>query len=154
MSGLVIRQDDLEGEPVRALLALHLSGMHANSPPGHVFALDLSGLRAPGVTVWTAWDGGAVAGIGALKDLGDGTGELKSMRTHPDHLRKGVGAAILEHIIGEARRRGVARIYLETGRGEAFEPALELYRRRGFERCGVFGDYVASDFNQFMRLEL
>jgi putative acetyltransferase len=144
----------LEGEQTRALLALHLSGMHANSPPGHVFALDLSGLKAPGVTVWSAWDGKAVAGIGALKELGDGTGELKSMRTHPDHLRKGVGAAILERILGEARKRGVARIYLETGRGPAFEPALELYRRRGFESCGAFADYVATDFNQFMRLEL
>ena len=69
-------------------------------------------------------------------------------------VAKGVGAAILEHILGEARRRGIDRIYLETGSGEAFEPALELYRRRGFESCGAFSDYVASEFNQFMRLAL
>ena len=78
---LDIRVDDLSGEPTRALLRLHLQGMHANSPPGHVFALDLSGLAAPGVTVWSAWIGEAVAGIGALKDLGGGAGALKSMRT-------------------------------------------------------------------------
>jgi putative acetyltransferase len=151
---LVIRQDDLSGDGARALLALHLSGMHQNSPPGHVFALDLSGLQATNVTVWSAWDGDAVAGIGALKELGNGTGEVKSMRTHPAHLRKGVGAALLEHIIGAARSRGFTRLSLETGSGLAFEPALALYRRRGFKEGAAFGDYVRSDFNQFFHLAL
>lgn len=128
--------------------------MHANSPPGHVFALDLSGLKAPGVTVWSAWRGGEIAGIGALKDLGGGAGEIKSMRTHPDHLRRGVGAAILDRIIAEARGRGWTRLSLETGRGPAFDAALSMYRTRGFENGGAFSDYVASDFNQFMHLEL
>jgi putative acetyltransferase len=151
---LVIRQDDLSGDATRALLTLHLSGMHQNSPPGHVFALDLSGLKAANVTVWTAWDGDAIAGIGALKELGDGTGEVKSMRTHPEHLRKGVGAALLEHIIEAARSRGMRRLSLETGRGPAFEPALALYRRRGFKEGAAFGDYVRSEFNQFFHLAL
>jgi putative acetyltransferase len=149
-----IREDDLTGEPVRALLALHLSGMHANTPAGHVFALDLSGLKAPGMTVWSVWRGPELAGIGALKALDDGSGEIKSMRTDPAHLRKGVAAALLEHIVGEARRRGYRRLSLETGRGPAFEPALALYRRHGFASGGAFGDYAASDFNQFMHLEL
>lgn len=151
---LAIREDDLSGAQTRELLTLHLSGMQANSPPGHVFALDLSGLQVPEITVWTAWDGQSIAGIGALKALGDGTGEIKSMRTHPDHLRKGVGAAILDHIIAEAQRRGLTRLSLETGSGEAFEAALAMYRKRGFQSGGAFGDYVASDFNQFMHLDL
>ena len=75
--------DDLSDAAVRALLALHLAGMHASSPPGHVFALDLSGLQTPDVTVWTAWDGAALAGIGALKRLGHGTGGVKSMPPIP-----------------------------------------------------------------------
>jgi putative acetyltransferase len=149
-----IRRDDLSGEEVRALLALHVSGMRAGSPPGHSFALDLSGLQAPGVSVWTAWDRGALAAVGALKALGDGTGEVTSMRTHPDHLRKGAAAALLEHIIGEARARGFRRLSLETGSGAAFEPALALYRRRGFVDGAAFGEYVRSDFNQFLHLEL
>jgi putative acetyltransferase len=149
-----IRRDDLSGEQTRGLLALHLAGMRAHTPEEHVFALDLSGLQAPGVTVWTAWDGPAIAGIGALKALGDGAAELKSMRTHPDHLRRGVASAMLEHIIAEARDRGVRRLSLETGRGEAFEPALALYRRRGFVDGGAFGDYEASAFNQFLHMDL
>jgi putative acetyltransferase len=151
---LEIRQDDLTGKPARDLLALHLAGMHENSPPGHVFALDLSGLQAPNVTVWTAWDGSAIAGVGALKALDDGTGEVKSMRTHPDHLRKGVAAALLERIIAEAQARGLRRLSLETGSGPAFDPALTLYRRRGFVDGEAFGDYVRSAFNQFLHLEL
>ncbi|MBK1661644.1 GNAT family N-acetyltransferase [Paracraurococcus ruber] len=152
---ITIREDDLSGEQTRALLALHLQGMHANSPPGSVFALDLSGLQAPGVTVWSAWEEGErIAGIGALKDLGDGTGEVKSMRTHPDHLRKGVAAQVLERIIGEARARGLRRLSLETGSGPAFDPALALYRRRGFRDGEAFADYVRSPFNQFLHLDL
>ncbi len=154
MSSLIIRPDDLSSVPTRALLTLHLSGMQANSPAGHVFALDLSGLQVPEVMVWSAWEGEAIAGIGALKDLGDGVGEIKSMRTHPDHLRKGVGAAILERIIEDARVRGLSRLSLETGSGPSFEPALAMYRKRGFRSGGAFGDYDASAFNQFMHLAL
>ena len=149
-----IREDDLEGEPTRALLALHLSGMHENSPPGHVFALDLSGLKSAGVTVWTAWSDGALAGVAALKAHGDGLGEVKSMRTDPRHLRRGVAAALLEHIITQARQRGLVRLSLETGSGEAFEPALALYRNRGFVEGAAFADYEPSAFNQFLHLDL
>lgn len=149
-----IRPDDLSGAATRELLALHLRQMHANSPPGSVFALDLSGLQGPGVEVWSAWRDDRIACIGALRALADGGGELKSMRTHPDFLRQGAGAAILEHITGVARERGLSRLSLETGSGAAFEPALTLYRAHGFRPGPAFGDYVASDFNQFLHLAL
>lgn len=150
----LIREDDLSGEATRALLALHLAGMHANSPPGSVFALDLSGLQVPEVTVWTVWRGDEVVGVGALKDLGGGSGELKSMRTHPDHLREGVGAFLLDHMIAEAKARGWERLSLETGSGSAFEPALSLYRNRGFTEGEAFSDYERSAFNRFLHLRL
>jgi putative acetyltransferase len=149
-----IREDDLSGRAVRDLLAFHLSGMHASSPPGSVFALDLTGLQDATVTVWTVWRGDALAGIGALKMLGGRTGEIKSMRTHPDHLRQGVAEALLRHIVAEARDRGLVRLSLETGSGPAFEPALALYRRHGFANGGPFADYAQSDFNQFLHLDL
>lgn len=149
-----IRQDDLEGEATRALLTLHLKGMHENTPPEHVFALDLSGLKAPGVTVWSAWDGAEIAGIGALKQHDAKLGEIKSMRTGPRYLRKGVGSALLLHIIGEARRRSLRNLSLETGRGPAFEPALSMYRKSGFIEGGSFADYKPSDFSRFFHLAL
>ena len=149
-----IRQDDLSDAASQALLRLHLSGMQANSPPGHVFALDLSGLKAPNVTVWSVWDGEEICGIGALKQLDHAVGEVKSMRTHPDHLRRGVAAALLERIIEAARALGLKTLSLETGSGPTFEPALALYRRRGFVDGEAFGDYARSDFNQFLHLDL
>jgi putative acetyltransferase len=149
-----IRIDDLSSPATQSLLRLHLAGMHSTSPPGHVFALDLSGLKAPGVTVWSAWNGDDICGIGALKQLDACSGEIKSMRTHPDYLRQGVAAALLERIIEEAQARGLQRLSLETGSGSAFEPALALYRRRGFVNGTAFSDYEQSSFNQFLHLAL
>lgn len=149
-----VREDDLTDPQTRALLRLHLEDMHANSPPGSVFALDDAGLTAPGVTLWSVWQDHRIAGMGALKDLRDGTGELKSMRTHPDFLRRGVASLLLEHIIEVARKRGMTRLSLETGSGAAFDPALRLYRRRGFLDGEAFADYRRSDFNQFLHLAL
>lgn len=154
MQGHVIRIDDLSSDAVRDLLRLHLAGMHAASPPGSVFALDVSGLRDRAVTVWTLWRGEQVAGIAALKMLDARAGEIKSMRTHPDHLRRGVAEAMLRHIVAEARTRGLVRLSLETGSGPAFEPALTLYRRHGFANGGPFADYAQSDFNRFLHLDL
>ena len=153
-SAMDIREDDLTRAQTLDLLRIHLAGMHANSPPGHVFALELSGLKHPDITVWSLWDGDTVCGIGALRQLDACVGEVKSMRTHPDHLRRGVGRRLLDHIIAEARRRGLRRLSLETGSGEAFQPALRLYRQRGFVNGAAFDDYVASDFNQFLHLDI
>jgi putative acetyltransferase len=150
----VLRENDLSGEPTRALLAYHLAAMHDHSPPGSVFALDLSGLRAPGITVWSAWQNQRIASVGALKRFADGEAEIKSMRTHPDFLRRGAAAFLLDHIIATARKEGLRRLSLETGSGPAFEPALALYRRRGFVNGEPFSDYRQSGFNQFLHLPL
>jgi putative acetyltransferase len=149
-----IRKEDLSSEAARDLVRLHLEGMHAHSPPGSVFALDFSGLTAPDVTLWAAWQGAEIAGIGAMKDLGGGVGELKSMRTHPKFLRRGIAASLLEHIIGVATVAGMKRLSLETGSGVYFEPALSLYRRRGFVNGDEFADYKRTAFNQFLHLNL
>jgi putative acetyltransferase len=145
---------DFDDARVKALLVRHLEGMHANSPPGHVFALDWSGLQRPDVALYAAWDGEDLLGFGALKELGPHAGEIKSMRTADAHLRRGVAAMILDHLIAEARRRRYTRLSLETGSGPAFEPALALYRTYGFTNGGAFGDYVQSPFNQFLHLDL
>lgn len=154
MRAVTIVPADFDDPRVVDLLRIHLQGMHANSPPGSVHALDLSGLRVPEVALFTAWDGDQLLGMGALKALDDQTGEIKSMRTAAQHLRRGVAAALLEHLIGVARARGYRRISLETGSGPAFEPALALYRKRGFVNGEAFADYAASAFNQFLHLDL
>jgi putative acetyltransferase len=149
-----IRLDDLSSSATQALVQLHLAQMHANSPPGRAFVLDISALQGPEVTLWSAWAESEILGMGALKRLEAQSGEVKSMRTHPNHLRRGVASALLDHIIIEARARGYKKLSLETGGGPAFDPALALYRRRGFVDGGPFADYRRSDFNQFLHLRL
>lgn len=150
----VITPCDFDDDRVKALLKRHLEGMHANSPPGHVFALDWSELQGPEISFYTLWEGEELLGFGALKELDSSCGEIKSMRTADAHLRKGIAATILEHIIAEARTRGYTRLSLETGSGPAFEPALALYRKRGFTNGDAFGGYEKSSFNQFLHLDL
>jgi putative acetyltransferase len=151
---LTIVHGDFEDARVVALLREHLDGMHANSPPGSVYALDLSGLKTPDIAFFAAWCEGEVLGCAALKHLDASSGEIKSMRTTAAHLRKGVASRLLEHLLTLARSRGYRRVSLETGSGQAFEPALALYRRYGFENGEPFGEYAATDFNQFLHLEL
>lgn len=151
---LVIKPGAFDDDRVKALLSRHLEGMHANSPPGHVFALDWSGLQTPEVSFYALWEEEALLGFGALKELDRSSGEIKSMRTADSHLRRGVAAALLEYIIDEARKRGYVRLSLETGSGPAFEPALALYRKYGFTDGGAFDGYRKSPFNQFLHLDL
>lgn len=137
------------------LLTLHLAGMRQYSPAESVHALDLTGLSGPALTLLGAWSpDGRLAAIGAMKRLGGGQAEVKSMRTHPDFLRRGAAAALLEAIIALAQEEGLRVLSLETGSGESFEPALSLYRKRGFTSGDAFADYTATDFNQFLHLDL
>jgi len=146
--------DDLSGAATRALIARHLDGMHASSPPESVHAFDASRLRQPGVTFWSVWVGEDLAGCGALKILDADRGELKSMRVADAFLGQGIGRAMLEHLTAEARARGLRSLWIETGSSPAFVPALRLYESAGFRRCGPFGDYREDPFSVFMTREL
>lgn len=135
---------------MQALLREHLAGVVLHSPPESIHALDLDGLRAPGMSFWTVWDGEELLACGALKELDAAHGEVKSMRTAAAHLRRGAARAMLEHVVAEARRRGYRRLSLETGTAAAFEPAHRLYAAAGFVPCGPFNGYVEDPYSCFM----
>jgi putative acetyltransferase len=149
-----IEIEDLTNPDVHALLRDHLADMRKNSPPEAVHALDIDGLRAKSVTFWTVRKSSELMGCGALKELNSLSGEIKSMRTVKAHLRKGVAAKLLDHILEEAKRRGYERVNLETGSADAFEPARLLYDRFGFTQCKPFADYEDNSFSVFMTIEL
>jgi putative acetyltransferase len=149
-----IEAADLGHPAVVALIEHHLREAHRNSPPGSVFALDLSGMRDPTLSLFAAWEGDTLLGLGALKQLAADHGELKSMRTAPDQLRKGVATAMLGHLLATARSRGYRRVSLETGTNEAFAPARAMYEAAGFTPCAAFGDYELTDFNRCYSLAL
>ena len=139
---------------VKALLEYHLRGMHESSPPEYVFALDWTGLQKPEISFYTGWNDEALVVIGAVRDLGHGTGEIKSMRVDQDSAGHGYGEAMLLYIIAEAHKRGLTKLSLETGSGPAFAAAIGLYRKHGFVEGPEFADYVKSEFSTFMHRNL
>ena len=150
IDSLHIVPDDLTGPEILALLQLHLDDMHLWSPPESVHAMPAERLRQPDVAFFSAWDGATLAGCGAIKHLDAGHGELKSMRVAPAYRGRGVGSAVLDRLLAEARARGYTRVSLETGRPEPFHPAQKLYRANGFVECAPFADYVRDDFSMCM----
>ncbi len=149
-----IREDDLRGTEIAALLHEHVTNMHQISPRESVHALDLEALKAPEITFWSVWQGEELLGCGALKELDPKHGEIKSMRTASRHRRKGVAAAVVTYLLTEAARRGYQRLSLETGATEHFAPARALYARFGFEPCGPFDGYAAHPHSAFMTRRL
>jgi putative acetyltransferase len=145
---------DFSDSRVLALLRQHLSENHAVTPAGSVHALDLSGLNAPEISFFAAFEGENLMGMGALKRLNAQEGEIKSMRTVDAAKRRGVAQAILMHLLALARSQGLARLFLETGSFAYFAPARRLYARNGFVECPPFAGYQPDPNSTFMRLEL
>jgi putative acetyltransferase len=139
---------------VIALLQTHVSSARAQTAAGSAHALDLSGLQSPDIRFWAVWDGEALVGMGALKQLSLDHGEIKSMHTAKAVRGRGVGSMMLEHILAAARAAGLSRLSLETGSWAFFLPARALYRRHGFVECGPFADYVSDPNSVFMTREL
>ena len=144
--------DDLTDERTIQLIVTHLNGMTENSPPESIHALGVEMLKGKDITFYSAWEGGM--GCGALKELTPTHGEVKSMRTAENYLRKGVARAILQHIVNEAKKRGYTTLSLETGSMKAFAPAHKLYESFGFKYCGPFANYIEDPNSVFMTLSL
>jgi len=151
---LTIHRGELDKRDVQELLASHVAAMHSHSPPEACHVLPAERLRDDTITFFSAREGGRLLAIGALKALGGGAGEIKSMRTRADALRRGAASAILNAIVAEARARGYERLLLETGSGQEFAAAIALYGRAGFTPCEPFGGYPGGPFTRFMALDL
>jgi putative acetyltransferase len=146
--------DDPRAEDVRALLERHLAFAHSQSPPPDVHALDVEGLVDPAITFFSFRVRGELLGVAALKRLDTDHAELKSMHTAEESRGRGIGRALLEHLIDVARDRGYCRMSLETGSMAGFAPARSLYAGAGFQECGPFGSYPPSPNSTFMTLVL
>jgi putative acetyltransferase len=144
-----ITEGELERDDVGALLAQHFAEMRAGSPPSACHVLPIDGLRDPAIRFFTLREGDALLGCGALKRIDAGHGEVKSMRTADAALGRGVGRAMLHHLVATGRAMGMTRVSLETGSTEQFAAANRLYESEGFERCGPFGAYAETSFTRF-----
>lgn len=150
----VIRPADLDDPRVAVLVAEHLAEMEPTAPACSRHALSVEQFRDPAVRLWVAERGDALVGSVALKDLGSGHLELKTMRASRPVRGTGLGRRLLQHALAEARSVGAVRISLETGSGEVFVPARALYRAHGFVDCEPFGDYRPDRHSTFLTLTL
>jgi putative acetyltransferase len=151
---LSIRRADFGDPALVSFLQAHLDDIAPTAPAESQHALDLDGLNAPGVRMWVAVTGAAIVGTGALAAMGAHAEEVKSMRTDPERRGQGVARRMLEHLLGDARERGVRQLWLETGSQDFFAPARALYARAGFAICPPFGSYREDPNSVFMTLRL
>jgi putative acetyltransferase len=145
-----VRIGELRNKDIINLLKEHHADMLSHSPPESVHALDLTALESPDVTFWSFWVEHELAGIGALKELDNEHGEIKSMRTSTKFLRKGIARKLLAHIINQANIRSYKKLSLETGTMDAFLPAQMLYKQFGFKECEPFDNYQEDHSSMFM----
>ena len=152
--GLVVAVDDPRRDDVQAVLDQHLAFRGRVTPASGVHALALEGLLDPAVTLFSARLDGNLVGVGALRQLDETHAELKSMHTVTTARRKGVGRALVEHLLSVAAERDYRRVSLETGAMDAFAPARSLYTKLGFTPCPPFGPYVGSPTSACMTIAL
>lgn len=151
---MIISDGNLDDQQVVALLAFHLAEARASTPQENAHALGVEELRSPAITFRSAWDGTQLVGVAALREIEASHGEVKSMRTHPAHLRCGVARLLLDDLIGVARAREYRQLSLETGTAPMFAAANALYEAAGCIDGPVFGGYLPSPHNRFMTLTL
>jgi len=151
---LVIAVDDPRIGDVRTLLDRHLAFAREVTPPDHVHAMEVDDLVDPDVTFFSARRDGVLLGVGALKRLDETHAELKSMHTSEATRGRGVGRAMVDHLLAVAADRRYQRVSLETGTMDSFAPARSLYTQVGFEPCAPFGEYTVNPFSACMTIDL
>lgn len=139
---------------VRALISRHMTFSQATTIPENVFALSPEDLAQPGILLFGLHQGPALAAIGALRPLAAGDCELKSFHVAREFRGRGLARTLLQYLIEEARSRCFSRIRLETGSGEAYTPARQIFTTAGFLPSGPFGDYPEAEESAFFMLEL
>jgi len=139
---------------VAALIATHFDLMRASSPEDSCHVMEADALEREGAWVFAAEDQGSVVGIGALKEIAPGHGEIKSMHTAQTARGKGVARQVLLTLIDAAKEHNLARLSLETGSADMFAPARQLYAAEGFSICPPFADYTEDPLSTFMTREV
>jgi GNAT superfamily N-acetyltransferase len=116
----------------------------------------LNELLEPECRLYVAEVDGEAVGVGGLKRLGAGVAEIKRMYVRPAARGLGVGRAIVERLIGDARELGYETIYLESA--SFMHSAHKLYRSVGFVPSGSYPgrefEGADHDVSVFMRLDL
>ena len=134
-------EGNFDNSEVNDLLKKHFVELRSVSPAGSTHVLDIDGLKDPSIKFWSLWENNELIGCGALKFLDDKHGEFKSIRIADKFRKKGNGTKIIKHLIEKAKKLNIKKISLETGAGNFFKPARELFILCGFKTCEPFAHY-------------
>lgn len=86
-------------------------------------------------------------GVACLKTLTEDMGEIKRMYVRPEARHQGLGRALLNQLLEEARRIGYERIRLDSAR--FMKEAHQLYRTCGFQEIESYeGSEIPKGFQK------
>lgn len=150
MDTLKTGREDPQAPEVQTLLARHFDLMRSLTPAEGCHVIAPEKLDAEVALLIGVREEGALLGIGALKEIEAGHGELKSMHVTETARGKGVSRMLLNALTDAALSRGLTRLSLETGTDAAFAAARGLYRTAGFTECPPFADYEVYPLSVYM----
>jgi len=154
MNPVEVRREPLDSPVAAALIAAlntELTSRYPEEGACH-FRLDLDDVGPGRGAYLVAWVGGEPLGCGAMRRLDSNDAEIKRMYVAARARGQGLGRALLAALEDEARRLGVRRLLLETGRRQP--EAIALYRSSGFAEVAPYGEYVGSPMSVCMAKEL
>ena len=134
-------EGNFDNSEVNDLLKKHFVELRSVSPAGSTHVLDIDGLKDPSIKFWSLWENNELIGCGALKFLEKNHGEFKSIRVADEFKKKGAGKRIINHLIEEAKKLKISKLSIETGAGDFFLPARNLFSKFGFKKCPPFAHY-------------
>ena len=147
-------EGNFDNSEVNDLLKKHFVELRSVSPAGSTHVLDIDGLKDPSIKFWSLWENNELIGCGALKFLEKNHGEFKSIRVADQFRKKGIGERIINHLIEEAKKLKISKLSIETGAGDFFLPARNLFSKFGFKTCPPIAHYNDDPFSCYYTLNL
>ena len=147
-------EGNFDNSEVNDLLKKHFVELRLVSPAGSTHVLDIDGLKDPSIKFWSLWEDNKLIGCGALKFLEKNHGEFKSIRVNDEFKKKGIGERIINHLIEEAKKLKISKLSIETGAGDFFLPARNLFSKFGFKSCPPFAHYKEDPNSCYYTLDL
>ena len=147
-------EGNFDNSEVNNLLKKHFIELRSVSPAGSTHVLDIDGLKDPSIKFWSLWENNKLVGCGALKFLEKNHGEFKSIRVADEFKKKGIGERIINHLIEEAKKLKISKLSIETGAGDFFLPARNLFSKFGFKKCPPFAHYKEDTNSCYYSLNL
>ena len=147
-------EGNFDNSEVNDLLKKHFVELRSVSPAGSTHVLDIDGLKDPSIKFWSLWENNKLIGCGALKFLEKNHGEFKSIRVADEFRKKGIGERIINHLIEEAKKLKISKLSIETGAGDFFLPARNLFSKFGFKSCPPFAHYKDDPNSCYYTLDL